>query len=196
MAKDEPLWRDEMAKPGSMLRPFRRGFPPPLPIPAYVQRWLLVTAFRRPDRLTADQLAANIITEACHAFHRLHAPPLPFSLARGVTIDPPGHHPETLQQLHQWSEGDKDDPAADLIIQPCVSNGAYAWFFFCPAHGKAIEQFTQWVADTWNIKRKTVDKAGWPVIALQKGDWPFDPRLLPGSPVAVPALTEPLLHKS
>jgi len=43
----------------------------------------------------------------------------------------------------------------------------------------------------WRVSwAKLIDRAGWPVIRLQKGDWPIDPRLLPGSPVASPKLRE------
>jgi hypothetical protein len=74
-----------------------------------------------------------------------------------------------------------------LILEPCLFNGVYAWFF----HVTDVPQFKQWAAEQWTgNRRKLIDRAGWPVIRLQKGDWPIDPRLLPGSPVASPKLRE------
>ena len=65
-------------------------------------------------------------------------------------------------------------------------NGRYAWFFFIPATDAAAEAFKQWATEQWaDLRRKLIDRAGWPVLHLPKASWPLDPRMLPGSPVAM-----------
>jgi hypothetical protein len=182
----EPKWRNEIAHADTLLRPFSRQFPA-VPVPGYVQRWIVTTAVHRRKRVDPARFAARLLTEACISYFRLHAPPIPFDLTKGFPVDPHSDEAATLDWLKRISEGDEADPARDLILEPCLFNGVYAWFFYVTD----VPKFKQWAAEQWTgNRRKLIDRAGWPVIRLQKGDWPIDPRLLPGSPVASPELRE------
>jgi hypothetical protein len=153
-----------------------RGLTGPTPIPSYVQRWL-ITSLKEPWSGATQRKAADILTEACHAYYRLYALPVRFELRRGVTMESPGRDAETLKRLETW--------AGDGV---CVFNGVFAWLFELPKQPDAQEQFRAWLVADWFTKRKVVDSGGWPVICLPKGEWPIDPRLIPGSPLALPQL--------
>jgi hypothetical protein len=180
--KPEPQWRKEWALPESLLRQSSVKMPTP-PIPSYVQRWLIVTAHSRLGRGDGPEFAARILTEACNGFYRLHAPPPLFKLVRGFPVQPvrPSEDKEHMLALTRMTEGDP--------VRPCVFNGVYVWFFSL-AKDQDAEGFRQWVGAEWPINAAALRKAGWPVLRLQRGDWPIDPRLLPGSPVALPQLEE------
>jgi hypothetical protein len=70
----------------------------------------------------------------------------------------------------------------------CVFNSVFAWLFSLPAEADAPEKFKEWIERDWNIRKRIVRRAGWPVMVLRRGDWPIDPRLIPGSPIAYRSL--------
>lgn len=181
MAK-EPAWRALSERPDHLLKPYNgRGLSRPVPIPSYVQRWLVVTSHHRKRHDGPEDMAAAMLTDACTSYFRLHAPPLPFALRSGRTIDPPRRDPETLREIEQQT----GDGAA-------VLNGAFVWFFALPAAADVQERFSAWVKGAWYIKPAAIKRAGWPVMVLPRGEWPIDPRLIPGTPVALPELIHQL----
>lgn len=185
MAK-EPAWRSTFERPDAHLKPFRgRGLTGPVPIPSYVQRWLVVSSLqRRPNR--SEDMAAAILTEACDSYFRLHAPPLPFELISGTPLDPTNDRAaqiaaRAIERIAGTNEGRPPVAAG-------VANTAYAWIFRLPLNPDAADKFRAWIAEAWMIKPAVVQRGGWPVIVLPRGEWPIDPRLIPGTPVALPEL--------
>ena len=63
-----------------------------------------------------------------------------------------------------------------------MTNGAYAYCFLVSE--KDREAFLTWMNEEWSSVRKGKAKAEWPIIHLEKGEWPIHGKLIPGSPIA------------
>jgi hypothetical protein len=177
----EPQWRSNLEHPGGLMRPFGLGLAGPIPIPSYVQRWIALTSYRSDRTGVGDanmkQLVAEILTDACCSYYRLYAPPPPFKLRRGFTIRSSSIDAAMVQKLQGMAEGGV-----------CVVNSVFAWLFSLPAEADAPEKFKEWIERDWNLHKRIVRRAGWPVMVLRRGDWPLDPRLIPGTPIAYRSL--------
>ena len=174
-----PKWQRELERADSQLRPWSRGLGRHLPVPFYVQRWLLLSSFDGADSYAPAGLASELLTLACLTTFK-EAPLPPFRLVGGVSVEPPDKAPDLLDEL-------KSRAGSGV----CVFNGAFAWFFEAD-HTADRKRFLAWVSEAFTVSPSVrVGRVGWPVVVITTAHWPIDPRLLPGSPVSLPELAGP-----